>query len=143
MIRILLVDDSPTETAILKSLFESAPDFRVIACAKDGKEAIKLAATLKPDLITMDIMMPNMDGFEATRLIMSQTPTPIVIISSKINDKRLHATFRAFEAGALSVIEKPVDIYSPSFKIKHKRMIDILRSMAEIKVIKKRFHALV
>src|SRR5947208_1261694 len=104
MINILIVEDSETEAAILKNLFESQEDFHVIGCAKNGKEAIYLTELLQPDLITMDIQMPLMDGVEAIRFIMSKYPTPIVVISSKLNDVALNTTFRALEAGALSVL---------------------------------------
>lgn len=140
MIKILIVDDSETEVAILKSLFSAEEDFEVIACAKNGKEAVELVGVLKPDLITMDIEMPVMDGFEAIRMIMTQHPTPIVVISSKLNDESLSATFQAMEAGALSVLEKPINITMPSFKLEKRKIIDTLRSMAEIKVIKRRFY---
>jgi two-component system chemotaxis response regulator CheB len=141
MINILIVDDSETEIMILKELFSKEKDFRVIGIAKNGKEAIRLAEFLKPNLITMDIQMPIMDGIEAIRMIMSHHPIPIVVISSKLNDASLKATFQAFEAGALSVLEKPGNISSPSFKNEKRKIIDTLRSMAEIKVIKRRFYA--
>lgn len=141
MIKILIVDDSDTEIAILKNLIESESDMQVIGIAKNGAEAVKLTTKLKPDLITMDILMPVMDGFEAIRLIMSQTPTPIVVISSKANDEELNTTFKALQAGALSVIEKPTNITSPSFKMTRKHIMDTLRGMAEIKVIRHRFYA--
>lgn len=140
MIRILIVDDSDTEIAILKSIFVKEKDFEIVGFAKNGKEAIEIVPLLKPDLITMDISMPIMDGFEATSYIMSHNPTPIVIISSKVNDESLRATFRALEAGALGVLDKPVKITDPTFKYQRQRIIDTLRSMADIKVIKRRFN---
>lgn len=140
MIRILIVDDSATELAILKHIFSSAPDIQVIGSAKNGKEAIELAAQLKPDLITMDILMPVMDGYEAIRHIMRNNPTPIVVISSHLNKNLVSATYEALDAGALSVLEKPLNIHSPNFNIEQKRLIDTVRSMAEIKVIRRRFH---
>lgn len=139
MIKILIVDDSETETAILKQIFGSEPDIEVIGCAKNGKEAVQLTKDLKPDLITMDIHMPVMDGLEATRIIMTQCPTPIVVISSNLQNQELRATYKALEAGALSVLEKPVNIASPQFEPARVRAINMIRSMAEIKVIKKRF----
>ena len=138
MIKILIVDDSETETTILRHILEENTDFQVIGCARNGAEAVRLVPLLKPDLITMDIQMPVMDGFEATRLIMSQNPTPIVVISSNLNDIELDATFRALNAGALSVLAKPFHITSPTFKYERKRIIDTVRSMAEIKVAKRR-----
>lgn len=140
MIKILIVDDSETEMAILKYIFESEKDIKIVGYARNGQEAVKLANLLKPNLITMDVLMPIMDGIEATRTIMSQNPIPIVVISTKTNDDTLKIAFQALEAGALSVLQKPININSPNFKNERRRIIDAVRSMAEIKVVKKRFH---
>jgi two-component system chemotaxis response regulator CheB len=113
---------------------------QVIGHARNGQEAVSMCASLKPDLITMDIEMPVLDGIDATRLIMTQTPIPVVVLSSTVNDKSLNATFKALEAGAVSVLQKPEQITAPDFVLKRKAMIDTLRSMAEIKVIKRRFN---
>lgn len=139
MIKILIADDSKTETLLLKSIFESAPDLKVIGCAKNGKEAIELAALLKPDIITVDIEMPIINGLEAIKTIMMHNPIPIVVISSRLNDVELNATYNAFEVGALSVLEKPTNVNSPEFDKLKNKIITTIRSMAEIKVIKRRF----
>ena len=140
MIKILIADDSPTDHAILKLIFESQSDMEVIGWAHNGKEAIEMAEKLKPDLITMDIKMPYLDGFQATDAIMFKTPTPIVIISSLIGDTDADtdATFKALEAGALTVLPKPMDVQSPLFDIRKRHLTDVIRSMAEIKPIRKR-----
>lgn len=138
MIKILIVDDSETETAILRHILSEHADFEVIGCAKNGAEAIKLVPLLKPDLIAMDIKMPIMGGIEAISYIMSHHPTPIVVISSHLDDERLDATFRALNAGALSVLDKPSNINTPTFKHDQQRIIDTIRSMAKIKVVKRR-----
>ncbi len=140
MIRILIVDDSATELAILKHIFSSSEDIEVVGSAINGKEAIALAEKLKPDLITMDILMPVMDGYEAIRYIMRSNPTPIVVISSHLNKSLTNATYEALDAGALCVLDKPVNIHSANFNIEKKRLIDTVRSMAEIKVIRRRFY---
>lgn len=139
MINILIVDDSETETTLLKTILEMETDMQVVACAKNGIEAVELAERYKPDLITMDIIMPLMDGFEATRVIMSENPRPIVVISSAANDEIIDTTFQALEAGALSVIEKPVNVTSPAFEEVRKDIIETIRSMADIRVISKHF----
>lgn len=138
MIRILIADDSPTDATILKSLFDAEPDMTVVAVATDGNLAVSMCEQLKPDIITMDIKMPKMDGYEAIDLIMRASPTPIVVISSMISDSESEATFRALEAGALTVLPKPIHIQSPVFAIIKRHMLDTIRSMSEIKVIRKR-----
>lgn len=140
MINILIVDDSETEIAILKAIFSEQADLRVIGCAHNGKEAFELTKKLNPDLITMDLHMPIMDGIEAIHSIMAQHPTPIIVISSRLNDETLNGTFRALDAGALSVLDKPVNILSPQFSGMRKRIIETVRSMAQIHVVKRRFN---
>ncbi|HOW05609.1 response regulator, partial [Methanospirillum hungatei] len=102
MIRVLLVDDSPVTLMVLQSILEKEPDISVIGQAKNGKEAIILASRLAPDIITMDINMPDLDGFATTRQIMERTPVPIIIVSGIDNLEEIRASFRAVEAGALA-----------------------------------------
>lgn len=137
MIRILIVDDSPTEVSIIKHIIEPEKDMEVIGVAANGKEAVEMTAKLKPDLITMDIQMPIMNGLEATRQIMSQNPTPIVVISSTVSDESIKATFHILEAGALTALAKPVNILSPSFEETRKYIVDSLRSLSEVSVHRK------
>jgi len=138
MIRILITDDSDVIATILKTIFDAEPDFKVVGRASNGHEAVCLNNELKPDLITMDIRMPVMDGFEATRMIMSTIPAPIVVISSDINNEELSITFRALEEGALSVIEKPCGIQQPGFEKVRQDLVDNIRAMAEVKVVRRR-----
>ena len=143
MITIMIVDDSPTDTAILRHIFESEPNLSVIACARNGREAVDLVPKLKPNVIAMDIQMPVMDGYEATDTIMRQWPTPIVMISSAISDSESEATFRSLESGALTVLPKPRSIGSNQYIQESRYLVDTIKSMAEIKVIKKRSIAVV
>lgn len=142
MINILIVDDSDTEVIMLKHIFENEADMYVIGVAKNGEEAVELAVKLKPDLITMDINMPVMNGLEATQLIMAKQPTPIVVISSTINNKELDNSFCALQAGALSVLQKPSDITNRTFEKQRNEIISTIRNMAEIKVISRRVHTI-
>jgi two-component system chemotaxis response regulator CheB len=139
MIKVLIVDDSNTETQILKNIFESDADLQVVACAKNGKEAIEFNKKYKPHIITMDINMPVMNGIQAINEIMSHQPVPIVVISSQL-DAEMQTTYLALDAGALSVMEKPIDINAPNFAYAKKFMISTIKSMAEIRVIKRRFN---
>ena len=140
MIKILIVDDSPTETALLKYLFGAQKDMEVIGTATNGEDAITMTKQLNPDIITMDIQMPILNGFEATRAIMAEHPTPIVVISSALSDPTMNTTFKAMEAGALSVLKKPHPATDGKYAEEHQRIIDTVRSMSEIKVVKRRFH---
>ena len=107
MIRVLIVEDSPTERELLVHLLEEDPDIQVVGQAADGHQAVEMAARLQPDLITMDVVMPDMDGLEATRQIMAQRPTPIVIVTSHTDSPELNVAFEAMKAGALDVVAKP------------------------------------
>jgi len=138
MIKILITDDSDVIATILKNIFDAEPDFQVVGRASNGHEAVRLNNELRPDLITMDIRMPVMDGFEATRMIMSTIPTPIVVISSDINNEELRITFRALEEGALAVIEKPCGMQQPRFEKVRQELVDNIRAMADVKVVRRR-----
>src|SRR3954464_15556717 len=99
--RILIVDDSRTNAAFLSALFEADRELEVIGIVNDGVAALSAARRLKPNVITMDIDMPRLDGFEATRQIMESHPIPIVIVSASTVHNEVAANFRALEAGAL------------------------------------------
>lgn len=137
MIKILICEDSPVVALLLKAIFEREPDFKVIGLAKNGREGVQMAHELKPDLITMDIRMPKMDGFEATRMIMESKPIPIVVVSSSVDDEEMKITFRAIEEGALSVIEKPHGINHPDFGAIRRELVETVRAMASVKLIRR------
>jgi len=141
MIRILIAEDSDVVALLLTAMFEGEADLQVIGRAANGQEAVRMAYSLKPDLITMDIRMPVMDGFEATRQIMSTEPVPIIVISSNVDNEELRISFRAIEAGALSIIEKPVGLGHPDFEAIRGQMIETVRIMSEVKVIRHRYPA--
>jgi len=109
MIKILIVDDSPTARAVLSHLLEQDPEIQVMGFATDGRQAVEMAVRLKPDVITMDLEMPDMNGLEATRLIMAKRPTPIIIVTAHAHTSKLDVAFEAMKAGALEVIPKPMD----------------------------------
>jgi two-component system chemotaxis response regulator CheB len=108
-IRVLVVDDSPTAAALLVYILEEDPAIDVVGQATDGRQAAEMVARLQPDLVTMDVVMPEMDGLEATRLIMECHPTPVLIVSGHTDSAELNVAFEALKAGALDVVPKPVD----------------------------------
>ena len=104
-IRVLVVEDSRAQRELLLALLRSSKDFEVVGTASNGKEAIAEAQRLRPNVIAMDIHLPILDGYEATRQIMRQCPTPIVLISSQRDTAQ--RSIEALAAGALTVVSKP------------------------------------
>ncbi len=141
MIRILTVEDSDVVALLLKAILDQEPDMQVVGHARNGSEALSQVQALQPDLVTMDIRMPVLDGFEATRLIMAQHPTPIVVVSSSVDEEELHIISRAIEEGALAVLEKPRDVSHPNFEASRRELVDTIRAMAEVKLVRRRFTA--
>lgn len=137
-VKILIVDDSEVIVQVLCAILKDVPDFEIIGTASNGSDAIKKTKQLKPDIITMDIHMPNMDGIQATKYIMAEHPTPIVIISSHTNKEETNNAFEALTYGALTVFEKPENILDPSFDKQKVKLIKLIRAMSEIKVIRRR-----
>lgn len=106
-IRVLIVEDSITQREILVRLLNVDKDFRVVAEARNGHEAIKKVLEIAPDVVLMDIHMPDMDGIEATRQIMQRCPVPIVVASATLKKRDVDLALQALEAGAIAVIPKP------------------------------------
>jgi two-component system chemotaxis response regulator CheB len=129
-IRVLIADDSPTMLKMYAALLSSAPDIQVVGTAKDGAEAVELARTLQPDVITLDVRMPRMDGIEASSRIMSEAPSRILVISGAVDAEM---SFKALQAGALEVMPKPRPNLEglANFGVK---LIHIIRTMAELPV---------
>jgi two-component system chemotaxis response regulator CheB len=137
MIRILIVDDSPTARALLASIVALDPELRVVGEAADGHAAVRLAEELRPDLVLMDARMPGMDGFEATREIMTAAPTPVVIVTASFEPGDVQAAPDALSAGALTVVDKPPGPASPRFHEVARQFIATVKNMAQVKVIRR------
>lgn len=105
-IRVLIVDDSAFMRKVLQSIFLADPQLEVVGEARDGREAVTLSEQLHPDVITMDINMPHVDGLQATEVIMSTQPRPIVIVSSESREGA-DTTLKALELGAIDFVAKP------------------------------------
>jgi len=133
-IRILIVDDSDVVRSILKEIFAQDDELEVVAEATNGKEAIEMTRELKPDLITMDIQMPEMDGFEATEKIMAYYPTPILIFSSALDTSEKYTSIKAISLGALDVLKKP-ELNKKNFFDLSKDIINKIKILSNINVI--------
>ncbi len=135
-IRVLVAEDSPTVRRHLTGIINETPGLMVIGEARDGREVIALAQALDPDVISMDVQMPGIDGLEATRQIMSIHPTPIVVVSSLV-DEEIDLAFRAIQAGALAVVGKPTARSAPDFAARQRQLSHTLAAMAEVRVIRR------
>jgi two-component system chemotaxis response regulator CheB len=133
--RVLVVDDSPTQRAILMALLGSDPELAIAGWAAHGEEAVQAAARLQPDVITMDLRMPVMDGLEATRRIMHETPTPIVMVTSSASADDRQMAFAALEAGVLAFVPKPAP--GADGRLAADELLRTVKSMAQIKVIRR------
>jgi two-component system chemotaxis response regulator CheB len=135
MIKVLIVDDSVVVQEFLQHILVSDPAIQVVGIANNGEEAIELVRQKKPDVITMDIHMPKMDGFETTRRIMETLPTPIVIVSVISRIKEAAYTFKLLEAGALAVVLRPPALDNPGNKAAVDELIQTVKLMSEVKVV--------
>jgi two-component system chemotaxis response regulator CheB len=132
-LRVLVVEDSLTVRRRLVEVLASDPEVDLVGEAVDGKQAIERCQALRPDVITMDMMLPGMTGLSATEYIMAHCPTPILIVSSSINRGELFRTYEALAAGAVDVLEKPRgDEPEGSWEV---RFLATLKLVARIRVI--------
>jgi len=138
MIRVLVAEDSGTARGLLVEILRSDPEIDIVAQARDGTEAVALTRELRPDLVTMDIHMPSMDGFEATQEIMNVSPTPIVIVSGLSQMTESETVARALGAGALAVLRKPEGPNTPSFAKTARELIATVKAMSQVKVVRHR-----
>ena len=139
-IKVVIVEDSPVAREFLTYILTSDPSIQVVGVAINGAEALDVVREKHPDVITMDIHMPVMDGFEATRRIMETVPTPIVIVSASSGSTEVASTFRAIEAGALAIVHRPPGLNHSEFEAATKELIKTVKQMSEVKVVKKLSH---
>jgi two-component system chemotaxis response regulator CheB len=132
MIRVLVVDDSPTVRARLIEILQRDPGFEVVGEASDGRGAVELTHQLAPDVITLDIVMPDMTGLAATEQIMANRPTPILVVSSSFNRGGLFDMYDMLAAGAVDVLEKPTGA-DLDWEL---NFLGALRLVAKIKVLR-------
>jgi two-component system chemotaxis response regulator CheB len=136
MIRVLVVDDSPTARALLTEILSSDPEIQVVGEARDGIEGVALTQKLHPNVVTMDIQMPRMDGFAATKEIMITAPTPIVVATGSFRASEVAVAMQALQAGAVAVLEKPAGPGAPAFEEAAQKLLTTVKSMAHLKVVR-------
>jgi len=135
VIRVMVVDDSAVVRALLRDALESDPDIRVVAEAVNGAEAVEQAKTVSPDLITMDVTMPVLDGLDATSEIMAKHPTPILVFTASLDRSETEMSFQAVQRGALDVMLKPAIDSKEGFESIRRELVDRVRMLSRIKVI--------
>ncbi len=134
-IRVLVVDDSAFMCKVLEEIINADPQLEVAGQARNGRDAVVLAESLRPDVITMDINMPHVDGLQATELIMSQHPRPIVIVSSESREGAA-STLRALELGAIDFVPKPSSGIDLDMRNVREDLTRKLKLAAKVRVIR-------
>jgi two-component system chemotaxis response regulator CheB len=134
-IRVLVADDSAFMRKVLLSILDSDGAFEVVGEARDGRETVEKSAKLKPDVITMDINMPHLDGLQATEIIMATDPRPILIVSSESKDGAT-ATLRALELGAIDFVAKPSSGVDLDMSNVREELVRKLRIASKVRVIR-------
>jgi two-component system chemotaxis response regulator CheB len=137
MIRVLVAEDSMVTREYLVHLLSQDPALLVVGTVQNGLEAVEQAEQLRPDVILMDVHMPVMNGYEATRQIMERVPTPIVMVSSSMSRDEVAVSFEALKAGALTVLDKPGGVGHPDSAKTASQLREAVRLMAGVKVIRR------
>jgi len=133
--RVLIVDDSAFMRKVLETIFNADDQLQVVGHAKVGREAVALAESLKPDVITMDINMPHVDGLQATAEIMTTNPRPIVVVSSESREGA-DSTLRALELGAIEFVAKPTSGVDLDMQSVREELLRKVRMAAKVRVVR-------
>lgn len=137
MINVLIVDDSRTTREYIKYIIDQDPFLRLAGTAENGRKALEMVASARPDIVIMDIQMPGMDGYKATQAIMETQPVPIIVYSSLVAPAQTENIFKAMQAGAVAVAQKPPGLGSPEAKPFVEKLLRTIRLMAEVKVVRR------
>ncbi|WP_247879985.1 chemotaxis-specific protein-glutamate methyltransferase CheB [Azospirillum sp. TSA6c] len=138
-IRVLVVEDSPVIQQLLSHVISADPRLEVAGIASSGEQALRMIERTAPDVVSLDIRLPGIDGFEVTSRIMRQTPLPIVVVASDVRD--LDIPMRALQAGALAVVEKPGSMARADYQTVAHHLCTQLVIMSQVKVIRHRITA--
>ncbi len=137
MIKVLIVEDSAVARELLVHIFEADPAIQIVGTVHDGADALEAVLRKRPDVITMDIHMPRLDGMEATRRIMETCPTPIVIVSGTADPHEAAINFRVMEAGALALLRRPEGIGHPDYAMTARELVQTVKLMSEVRVVRR------
>lgn len=135
-IRVMIVEDSDVVRALLEHIVDADPRLAIAASVGSGEEALEALGDVRPDIISLDIRLPGMNGFDVTRRIMRQQPTPIVVVSASLEDEDLDITMNSLQAGALTVIEKPQVDSVVEYEKFAAELCGLFIAMSEVRVIR-------
>jgi two-component system chemotaxis response regulator CheB len=136
-IAVLVVDDSSVARQLLVHILGSDPQIRLAGVVPDGQSAVEFVAENQVDVVIMDIHMPGLDGFEATRRIMETRPVPIIICTATGDPKEVAIAMRSLEAGAVACVGKPFGPASPSYEAMVANLLQTIKLMSEVKVVRR------
>jgi two-component system, chemotaxis family, protein-glutamate methylesterase/glutaminase len=137
MIRVLVAEDSATCLGLLVEIIGTDPRLQLVGTAIHGAEAVRMTKQLRPDVVVMDIHMPVMDGFEATRQIMTDVPTPIVIVSASVDVRQVAVSMQALSLGALALLPKPSLLGNEDFETMARQFTSSIHAMAGVRVVRR------
>jgi len=133
MIKLLIVDDSPFIRKALIKMVQSEPDIEVVGEAANGKDGVQMVLDLDPDVVTMDVEMPLMDGISALKEIMTKHPVPVIMFSS-LTEEGAKVTLEALEAGAVDYLSKDIQGSSLSIFDKKHLIIEKIKNASKAKI---------
>src|SRR6266568_1916886 len=137
-IRVLIVEDSKVIREFLEHIIGNDPRLEIVGAVESAEQALLILDRVSPDVISMDIRLPGMNGFEATQRIMAERPIPIVVVSASVEKEDLRVTMNALQAGALTVLEKPAGTSSAEYEALAERLCTQLAIMSQVKVVRRR-----
>lgn len=135
-IRVLIVEDSLVVRELLKHIIGLDARFEIVAAVESAEEALAQLDVVQPDVISLDIRLPGMNGLDATLQIMAKRPTPIVVVAANVDDDELNIAMNALRAGALAVVEKPVGVTNVAFESMALHLCTQLAIMSQVKVVR-------
>ncbi|WP_096700881.1 chemotaxis protein CheB [Magnetospirillum sp. 15-1] len=135
-IKVLIVEDSLVVRELLNHIIGSDGRFEVLAAVTSAEECLEQLETLQPDVISLDIRLPGMNGLDATLKIMARRPTPIVVVAAQVDDNELNIAMNALRAGALSVVEKPVGVTNAGYETMAAKICTQLAIMSQVQVVR-------
>ena len=133
LIRVLVIDYSAFSRRTITRMLETSPLVKVVGSARDGEEALQKVFKIKPDLITLDLDMPRMNGFTFLRLVMAKMPTPVMVISGRTGEDEV---FRALDLGAVDFIGKPTPRPTPELETIQQEVIRKVHAIRQLRIDK-------